>query len=115
MMIATSWSTINPQRGRMSNGVEVGILMEQLDVFFDAKSSDETIDGLPDREASPSAGAVDLGGVFKCCQPLYPQDGIQQEEASRLLECHILPDPLQDLAVDEICQRQRPPHCDELL
>jgi hypothetical protein len=45
--------------------------MEQLDVFFDAKGSDETIDGLPDRDISPSTGAVDLGGVFKCCEPLY--------------------------------------------
>ena len=82
----------------MSDGVEVGILMEQLDVFFDAKGSDEAIDGLPDRKASPSTGAIDLGGVFKCRQPLYPQVGIEQEEFSRLLKCRIFPDPLQDLA-----------------
>src|SRR5436309_775053 len=99
----------------MGDGVEVGILMEQLDLFFDAKGSDEAIDGLPDREASPSTGAVDLGGVFKSRQPLYPQDGIQQEESSRLLKCRILPDRLQDLAENEIRQRQRSPRCDELL
>jgi hypothetical protein len=55
----------------MGDGVEVGILMEQLDVFFDAKGSDETIDGLPDREPSTSTGAVELGGVFECCQSPY--------------------------------------------
>jgi hypothetical protein len=90
----------------MGDGVEVGILMEQLDVFFDAKGSDETIDGLPDRQALPSTGAVDLGGVFKCQQSLDPQDGIQPEEASCLLKCRIIADPLQDFAEDEICQRQ---------
>jgi hypothetical protein len=89
--------------------------MEQLDVFVDAKGSDEAIDGFPDPETSPSTGAVDLGGVFKCCQSLYPQDGIQQEEALRSLKCHILSDLLQDLAEDEIRMRQRSPRCDELL
>jgi hypothetical protein len=56
--------------------------MEQLDIFFNAKGSDETIDGFPDRKASLSTGTVDLGGVFKRRQPLHPQDGIPQEEAA---------------------------------
>lgn len=77
MMIATSSSLINLQRGHTGDGIEVGILMEQLDVLCNAKGSDQTVDGLPDREASPSTGAVDLGRVFKYCQPIYPQYGIQ--------------------------------------
>jgi hypothetical protein len=62
--------------------IEVSILMEELDAFFDTEGGDEATHGFSDRQASLAAGAVEPSGVFEYSQPPHPQDGIPQEEAA---------------------------------